>query len=327
MNRRRFLATLPAAVGMGGLVAPGRAGASDAFPDRPLRLVVGFAPGGSSDTVARLIAERLAPRLGQPVLVENKPGAGGRLGTTMVLRDPADGYQLLLLASAHSVSAAISQTLPFDPVADLEWISTAATYGMAFAVRPDSPYRSLAEMIAAAKAKPKSLSYYSVGFGTGHHLLGEWLNAATGAEFTHVPYRGSAAAFTDFAGGRVDLMIDTMTFVYPQTLGRTVRPLAVTSRQVPAELADVPFSGDVVPGLAYESWLGLAMRKGTPQGIVERLRSEVAAVVSSDGFTREMQRLGANATPSTGPAFSDRVRREIADFGRIIEARNIPRQP
>jgi tripartite-type tricarboxylate transporter receptor subunit TctC len=302
----------------------GRAG--NEYPDRPVRIVVGFAPGGSSDTAARLVAERLARKLGQPVIVENKPGAGGMNATTQLLRDPADGYSLLLLASAHSVASAMRANLPFHPVDGLEWISTVATYGMVFGVRPDSPYGSLTEIVAAAKAKPGSISFYSVGFGTGHHLLGEWLNAATGAQLLHVPYRGSSPALTDFLGGRVDLMIDTMTFAYPQALAGAVRPLAVTTKHVPPELKDVPYSGDVVAGLEYESWLGIAARKGIPGNIAERLRQDVVEIVQSEDFKKRMQELGANATSSTAAEFASRVRREIDEFNKIIDARGIERQ-
>eukprot|EP01031_Cornospumella_fuschlensis_P053608 gene53608-biopygen7937 len=165
--------------------------AQEAYPTHPVKIIVGFAPGGSSDIVARLVAEKLTVRLGKPVVVENKPGAGGFLATSQVLRQPADGYSLLLLASAHSVTAAMRASMPFDPVEDLDWLTTAATYGMVFGVRPDSPYASFVDIIAAAKSKPKTLTYYSVGDGTAHHLLGEWLSAATGTEFIHVPYRGS----------------------------------------------------------------------------------------------------------------------------------------
>jgi tripartite-type tricarboxylate transporter receptor subunit TctC len=300
--------------------------AADEYPNKPVRIVVGFAPGGSSDTAARLVGERLSRRLGQTVVVENKPGAGGMLATTQVMNEPADGYSLLLLASAHSVAAAMRAKLPFDPVADLEWISTVSTYGMVVGVRPASPYNSLAELIAAAKAKPGSISFYSVGFGTGHHLVGEWINAATGAGLLHVPYRGSTPALTDFLGGRVDVMIDTMTFAYPQSLAGTVRPLAVTTRDVPAEMKNVAFSGDVVPGLEYESWLGIAAKKGIPSEAADRLRQEVVAIVKSEDFLKEMRALGANATPSTAPEFAGRVRREIAEFNKVIDARGIERQ-
>lgn len=308
------------------LAAAPRAEAQEAYPSRPLKIVVGFAPGGSSDTVARLVAERLSARLGKPVVVENKPGAGGYLATSQVLRQPADGYTLLLLASAHSVTAAMRVSMPFDPVEDLDWLTTAATYGMVFGVRPDSPYASLVDIIAAAKAKPKTLTYYSVGEGTAHHLLGEWLSAATGAEFVHVPYRGSSAALPDFLGGRVDMMIDTMTFALPQMQAGAVRPLAVTSKKVPPEMAKVPYSGDIVPGLSYESWLGLAMRKGAPADVVTKLRTEITAIVLSDSFAQELAKFGANATASTGEEFAARIRKEIADFNKVIDARGIQRQ-
>jgi tripartite-type tricarboxylate transporter receptor subunit TctC len=300
--------------------------AADDYPNRAIRIVVGFAPGRSSDTAARLVGERLSKRLGQPVIIENKPGAGGMTATTQVLNDPADGYSLLLQASAHSVAAAIRAKLPFDPVDDLEWVSTVSTYGMVVGVRPGSPYKLFAELIAAAKAKPGSISFYSVGFGTAHHLLGEWINAATGAGLVHVPYRGSSLARADFLGGRVDVMIDTMTFAYPQSIAGSVRPLAVTTSNVPAEMKDVTFSGDVVPGLAYESWLGIAARKGIPPAVADRLRREIVAIVGSDEFGQQMRLLGANATSSNGPEFAGRVKREIVGFNKVIDARGIERQ-
>jgi tripartite-type tricarboxylate transporter receptor subunit TctC len=300
--------------------------AADEYPNRPVRIVVGFAPGGSSDIAARLVGERLSKRLGQPVIIENKPGAGGMLGTMQVLNEPADGHSLLLLASAHSVAAAMRVKLPFDPVDDLEWISTVSTYGMVVGVRPGSPYNSFAELIAAAKAKPGSINFYSVGFGTGHHLLGEWINAATGAGLVHVPYRGSSPALADFLGGRVEVMIDTMTFAYPQYLAGTVRPLAVTTHEVPAEMRNVPYSGDVVPGLEYESWLGIAAKKGIPPKVADRLRREIVSIVKSDDFQKEMRALGANATPSTALEFAGRVKREITEFNKVIDARGIERQ-
>ncbi|MDB5618180.1 tripartite tricarboxylate transporter substrate-binding protein [Tardiphaga sp.] len=329
MTRRRLLgswvkAAVAIAVALAFTAREGRA--ADEYPSRLIRMVVGFAPGGSSDTAARLVGERLSKRLGQPVVIENKPGAGGMSATTQVLNEPADGYSLLLLASAHSVAAAMRAKLPFDPVDDLEWISTVATYGMVVGVRPGSPYGSLPELIAAAKEKPGTIHFYSVGFGTAHHLLGEWINAATGAGLVHVPYRGSTPALADFLGGRVEVMIDTMTFAYPQSVAGAVRPLAVTTRQVPAEMKDVAFSGDIVPGLEYESWLGIAAKKGIPADVADRLRREVVAIVKSDDFQKEMRALGANATPSTAAEFAGRVKREISEFNKVIDARGIERQ-
>jgi tripartite-type tricarboxylate transporter receptor subunit TctC len=213
--------------------------------------------------------------------------------------------------------------LPFDALDDFTWLSTLVTYGMVYGVRTDSPFRSLGDLVTAAKAAPKSLSYYSVGVGTAHHLLGEWLNAATGIELLHVPYRGSAAALTDFLAGRVDLMIDTMTFALPQTEGGKVRPLAVTSKDRPDAMKDIPFSGTVAEGLEYESWLGLIAPKGLPPDVLDRLSTAIRESVASPEFAAKMTPLGATARVSAPAAFRARVERDIAHFKRVVAARSI----
>lgn len=302
------------------------ASAQERFPSRPLKIVVGFAPGGSSDITARVIAEHLSRKLGQPAIVENKPGGGGLIAADQVAKALPDGYTLFLVPSGHGVMAAMRQNLPFDAVNDFSWLSTLVTYGMVFGVRLDSPYKSLNELIAASKAAPKSLSYYSVGPGTAHHLLGEWLNAAAGIELLHVPYRGSNPALADFLTGRVDLMIDTMTFALPQTEGGKVRPLAVTSRERPGLMADVPFSGSVVDGLEYESWLGLAAPKNLPPDIVELLHRSIVESVASPEFVAKMATIGAIAKSSTPADFRARLEREIAQFSRVVTSRSIARE-
>jgi tripartite-type tricarboxylate transporter receptor subunit TctC len=296
------------------------------FPGRPLRIVVGFAPGGSSDITARAIADLLPNRLGRPVIVENRPGAGGLSAADQVAKSPADGNTLLLVASAHAVTAAMRRELPFDPVNDFTWLSTLVTYGMVYGVRPDSPYTSLRDLIAAAKAAPGSLSYYSVGVGTAHHLLGEWLNAGAGIELVHVPYRGSSQALTDFVAGRVDLMIDTMTFALPQAEAGRLRPLAVTSRHRVGPMVDVAFSGSVIEGLEYESWLGLAAPKNLAPDAAARLAKAVQEAVRSPPFIAKMAALGADAKESTPAEFRSRVEQDIENFKRIVSARSIPPQ-
>jgi tripartite-type tricarboxylate transporter receptor subunit TctC len=300
-------------------------GAVDAqeFPNRPLRIIVGFTPGGSSDITARAIGDVLSKKLGQPVIVENRPGAGGLTATDQVAKAPPDGYTLLLVASNHGIVAAMRKQLPFDALNDFTWLSTLVTYGMVYGVRTDSPIRSLGDVIAAAKAAPKSLSYYSVGVGTAHHLLGEWLNAAAGIELLHVPYRGSAAALADFLAGRVDLMIDTMTFALPQTEGGKVRPLAVTSKDRPDAMKDIPFSGTVAEGLEYDSWLGLIAPKGLPPEVLERLSQAIRESVASPEFAAKMTPLGATTRVSTSAEFRARVERDIEHFKRVVTARGI----
>src|SRR5688500_15076825 len=160
------------------------------YPDRPVRLIVGFPPGGSSDTVARVVAQSLAPLLGQPVVVENKPGAGGVIGSDLVAKAAPDGYTLLLATAGHSTAAAMMAKLPFDAVRDFAWITTVTTYPFVIATAADSPIKSLPDMVARAKAAPGKLSYSSAGVGTSHHLLGEWLAAEAGIEMLHVPFHG-----------------------------------------------------------------------------------------------------------------------------------------
>jgi len=305
---------------------PFAAAAQERYPNRPLKIVVGFAPGGSSDIAARVIAEHLSKKLNQPVIVENKPGGGGMIAADQVAKAAPDGYTLFLVPSGHGVMAAMRASLPFEPVNDFTWLSTLVTYGMVFGVRPDSPHKSLGDVIAASKAAPKSISYYSVGPGTAHHLLGEWLNAAAGIEMVHVPYRGSTPALSDFMSGRVDLMIDTMTFALPQTEGGNVRPLAVTSRDRPERMAGVPFSGTVVEGLEYESWLGLAAPKNLPPDIVELLHRSIAESVASPEFAAKMLTIGAAAKSSTPVDFRARVEREIAQFSKVVASRAIVKE-
>ena len=320
---RAVLAILPGIVLTLLLALPA---AADQPPGRPLRIVVGFAPGGSTDITARALADPLASRLGQPVIVENRPGAGGLTAADLVAKSAPDGTTLLLVASAHAVTAAMRRELPFDPVDDFTWLSTLVTYSMVYGVRPESPYATLEAVIAAARGAPRSLSYYSVGVGTAHHLLGEWLNAGAGIELVHVPYRGSSQALPDFAAGRVDLMIDTMTFALPQAQAGRMRPLAVTSRNRSGAMADVPLSGSVIAGLEYESWLGLAAPKNLAPDTAARLAAAIREEVRSAAFAARMAGLGAAAQDSTGDEFRARVARDIADFGRVVSARAIARE-
>jgi tripartite-type tricarboxylate transporter receptor subunit TctC len=193
------------------LVAAAPAGvlAQDAYPNKPIRLLLGFPPGGGSDMVARLVAKPLGERLGQPVTVDNKPGAGGNIAAEMATKAPADGYTLILLPSGHASSAAMKKVLPFEPVNDFSWISTLTTYPLSMVVKPDSPIRSFPDFAQRIKAEPGKYTYTSVGVGTAMHLVGEWLMAESGGSATHVPFRGGTAPLTELLAGRVDVVIDT----------------------------------------------------------------------------------------------------------------------
>jgi tripartite-type tricarboxylate transporter receptor subunit TctC len=306
-----------------GALAPVAHAQSD-YPNRPIRMIVGGPPASSGDIGARLLANKLAERLSQSVIVENKPGATGALAASEVARAEPDGHVLLFTASWHSTAAAVKKTLPYDTLNDFSFVSTFMTYGMLMAVRPASPHKSLEELIAFARVNPGKLTFYSVGAGSAHHLIGEWFNALTGAELVHVPYKGSPAAFIDFTAGRVDVMIDTMTFGLTQVTGGKARVLAITSRDPMPELPGVPTVSKVLPELEYESWLGVLAPRGVPPPLLERLNREVRAAIAAPEVSARIRELGAIPAPTSPEAFRARCEREIARFKSIVAARRIP---
>ena len=306
LERRALLARLLAApLALSCLNA--RAQSTDAWPTRPVRLLVGFAPGGSSDIVARLIAQHMSLALGQQFVVENRPGAGGMIAAEAVAKAAPDGYTLILLPSGHASQAAMLAKLPFHPIDDFAWISTATVYPMFLAVADASPIRSLEDLITRAKANPGKLSYSSVGIGTAHHLIGEWINAEAGVELTHVPYKGGTAPLTDVLSGQVDVMIETATAALPHLKSGRLRALAVTSTAGKELLPGVPAASETVPNLQYESWLGIAAPAKTPPGLVSSLNREVTRALAKPDVVQRLAELGGKATPSSPEAFRERV--------------------
>ncbi len=211
-----------------------------------------------------MVAQQLSPLLRQPVVVENKPGAGGVIGSDTVAKAAPDGYTLLLATAGHSTAAAMMEKLPFDPVKDFAWISTITTYPFAIATASESPIRSLDDLVRRAKAAPGKVTYSSAGVGTSHHLLGEWLSAEAGIEMNHIPFKGGTSPLTEVLAGRVDIMIETMTLVLPHMQSGKLRGLAVTSPEPKDYLPGVPPASKSVPGLVFQSWLGIAAPAGTP---------------------------------------------------------------
>jgi tripartite-type tricarboxylate transporter receptor subunit TctC len=299
--------------------------AAQSYPDRPVRLVVGFPPGGSSDTVARVVAQHLSPLLAQPVVVENKPGAGGVIGSDQVAKAAPDGYTLLLATAGHSTAAAMMQKLPFDAVRDFAWITTVTTYPFAIATAADSQIRSLPDLIAKAKAAPGRITYSSAGIGTSHHLLGEWLSSQAGIEMNHIPFKGGTSPLTEVLAGRVDLMIETMTLVLPHIKSGKLRGLAVTSPEPKDYLPEVPPAALTVPGLVFQSWLGIAAPAGTPTPIVQKLNSELRKVLSEPEVQKRLAALGGGAAPVTPEQMREQVQTEIERWKKLVESRGIPR--
>lgn len=306
------------------ILSGAQTGDADGWPSRPIRLLVGFAPGGSSDVVARLLAQRIAPLLGQPVVVENRVGAGGMVAAEATSRSAPDGYTWLLIPSGHASQAAMLRRMPIDPVDGLAWIGTLTTYPMFVAVAADSPVRSLRDLIEHSRAAPGRMSFTSVGVGTAHHLIGEWINAESGTDIVHVPYKGSAAAFSDVASGRVEVMIETATAALPWIRGGRLRALAVTSAPGRSPEPGVPEASATIPGLEYESWLGVAMAPGTPAPIVERAGRAIRTVLAQPEVAGKLEDLGGRASPSSGDEFRQRVVDDIQRFRRIVATRKIP---
>lgn len=296
------------------------------FPDRPVKIVVGFPPGGSSDTVARIVAEKLTGSLGQPVIVENRPGAGGVSASEFVARAPKDGYTLLLATAGHSTAAAMRKQLPFDAVRDFTWISTITTYPFVIATAPTAPYHTLGDLLVAAKTAPGKITYSSAGIGTSHHLLGEWLNAEAGVDLVHIPFKGGTSPLTEVVAGRVDLMIETMTLTLPQIKGGKLKALAVTSPESVDFLPGVPPAAQTVKGLEFQSWLGLAGPAGLPAPVLERLNSDLRAALDMPDVRKRLADLGGAAAPVAPEVMRAQVEREIARWSQLVDSRKIERQ-
>src|SRR5438067_9087256 len=249
--------------------------AAQAWPAKPLKLVTPFPPGGSADVIARLIGQQLAQKLGQPVLIDNRPGAGGVVGNEYAAKQAPDGHTLLLITGAYPVQAAMLKSLPFDPLADIAMVSMLTTYPFVISVRPDSPFRTLGELIAFARANAGRLNYPSSGVGTVHHLSGELLNAMAGIEMVHVPFRGGASPLTEVLGGRVDLLLEAMTLSIGQIHSGKLRALAVTSRERWQALPEVPTVAETVPGYVVNSFIGRGASGRTPERSLERTSADV----------------------------------------------------
>ncbi len=295
------------------------------FPSKPLKLVTPFPPGGSADVIARLAAQALQENLGQPVVVDNKGGAGGLVGTDYAAKQPADGYTLVLITGAYPVQAAMLKSMPFDPLKDIAMVSMLTSYPFVISVRPDSQFRTLNDLIAYAKANPGKLNFPSSGIGTVHHLSGELLNAMAGIEMTHVPFRGGASPLTEVLSGRVDLLLEAMTLSIGQIRSGKLRPLAVTSRERWKALPDVPAVAETVPGYEVNSFIGLGATGGTPPAIIGRLNAEVRKALQNPTVHKRFVDLGGEPGASTPDAMHEFIAREIAKWKNVIAARKIER--
>ena len=295
-----------------------------AYPNKPVRLIVGAPPGGGNDIMARLIAQKLSEGLGQQVVVENRPGAGATIATDLVAKSAPDGYTLFMTPSAHALSPSIYRKLPFDPVKDFAAIGQMAAVPLVVIVNMSLPAASLRELIELARARPGSLNFGSGGSGAAQHLATEFLKSLTGIEMVHVPYKGSGQAIPDLIGGQIQLMIEPLPSALPHIRGGKVRALAVTTRQRSASLPDVPTAEEAgLSGFEVMAWYGLLAPAGTPAAVVSRLNAEMNKALAQPAMRDSLASQGA--IPVSGPPqqFMDLIVAEIAKWRPIIQKAGI----
>ena len=297
---------------------------AQAWPSKPVKMVVPFAAGGATDVVARLLAQKLTEEWGQSVVVENRSGAGGNIGGDAVAKSPPDGNTLLMASGAIVIAGPhMYKSLPYDPARDLVAITNVATGPQVIAVATNVPVKDLGELIAYAKANPKKLNYGSAGIGAQTHLAAENFAHAAGIEMTHVPYKGESAAITDRMGGQIQLVTANLSAALAFVRDGKIRALAVTSRERNSQLPDVPAASEVLPGFESSGWFGLLAPAGTPKEVIEKIHRDSAKIVLSEEFRGKLAQLGMVPVANSPGEFSAAIRRESARWERVIRERGI----
>jgi tripartite-type tricarboxylate transporter receptor subunit TctC len=300
---------------------------ADDYPNRAIKLIAGFPAGGNVDSVARVLAQEMTKGLGQPVVVDNKSGLQGGLAAELVSRAPPDGYTLLLVSGAHPVNAAIYKSLNYDSVADFEWVSMATFYPFAISVRGASSIHSLRELIAAAKAKPGTVSNGSSGPGSVLFMTAELLGNAAGVKFLEVAYKGEAPALTAALAGEVDFVVTTTAIIGQHVATGALRPLAVTSKARWKDLPDVPTVQEAgVPGVEVTSWSGIAASHGTPRPIVDRLNAEIRRAIAVQDVKSRLESFGGQVRGTTPEEMRAQVAAEVARWTKVVNDAGIERQ-
>jgi tripartite-type tricarboxylate transporter receptor subunit TctC len=316
-NMRHFISSL---IGGLGLALASLGVAAQEYPSRPVRVIVPFAPGGSADVFGRFIAQRLQESLGQPFVIDNRPGGGSVIGTDAVAKAAPDGYTLLLMSNTHTVNESLIPNKPFQLMRDFAPIAPINASDLVLVVNASVPFNTLGELIKAAKAKPGGLSYASSGPGTPYHMAGELFKAMAGVSIVHIPYKGSSGARTDVLGGQLEMMFDAVPTMTEHIKSGKVRALATTGKVRSAVLPGVPTMAEAgVPGYEATLWLGLMAPKGTPPAVVNRLNAEMNKITSSAEVRRAWSLQGTAAMTMSVDEFTRYLNDDITKWARVVK--------
>jgi len=314
-DRRRLLQSvaLAAAMSAGGAMA-------QAWPSKPVSLIVPFPAGGTTDVLARALAEKLTLSLGQTVIVESKPGAGATLGADYVAKARPDGYTLLVGAVHHTIASSVYKKLPYDFQKDLAPITTIALVPNVLVVNASTPVNNVAELVALLKARPGAYNYGSNGNGTAQHLIGTQFENMTGTDFGHIPYKGSGPLATDLLGGQITMSFDTVTPVLPHIKAGKLRALAVTTARRSSALPDVPTLDEAgLKGFNIGTWFGVLAPVATPKDVLARLNAEMVKVIQSPEFRKRMDEIGAEAIGDSAEHMAQQIRSETEKFAKLVK--------
>lgn len=310
----RFALALIAALLSGSFAA-----ASD-FPNRPIRFLHGFAPGGNADVISRVLAEEMGKTLRQSIIIESKTGAGGNLASDTVAKAAPDGYTIVLLTTGHVISPALYKSLNFDPIGDFEFVSTVTDFPFFVVVSSDSRFKSIEELVAEARARPGTLTAGTAGVGTGQHMSLELLASSLGTKFVHVPFRGDAGAATALLGKNVDFIIAPGTAIFPNIEAGNFRALATSGAQRWPSLPNVPaLAESVVKGFEVMAWMGVATTKGTPKPVVERLNVAVLQAIKTAAVSDRLKSLGGYPRSSSPEEITTKVKSQIQHWKDVAD--------
>ena len=291
------------------------------YPNKPVRMVVPFPPGGTTDILARAVGQKLSESWGQQVVIDNRPGAGGNIGTDIVAKSPADGYTLLMgTVGTHSITASLYGKLPFDPIKDFAPVTLVASVPNVLVVNSTVDSRSVKELIALAKSKPGQLAFASSGNGTSIHLAGELFKSMTGTAMLHIPYKGSAPAIAELLGGQTNMMFDNLPSAMPHIKSGRLRALAVTSVRRSPALPDIPTIAETgISGYEASSWFGVLAPAGTPKDVVAKIQGDIAKALNAPEIKERLSGQGAEPVGNTPEQFAEHIKAESAKWAKVVK--------